>query len=129
MGRSRKVGKPQSEIFASISKILVPENILKDFDISDVKEEQEYWELEMLEKEDRMPVCLFESNAEIVLDGFCNPILALSHGFGGKPVKLRIFRRKWKESGENRHFSNVYDLTLKGMKLVPELGIFLKEED
>jgi hypothetical protein len=129
MGRSKKIGKPESELLSTLSRILVPENILNDFIISDVKEKEEYWLIEMLEKEERIPTLLLNNKEEIVLDGFCNPILAISHGFGGKPVKLKVFRRRWKVSTENKHFSNDYDLTLKGMRLVPELGIFLKEKD
>jgi hypothetical protein len=72
---------------------------------------------------------LIELKEEIVLDGFCNPIEMLSFGFSLGPVYLRIYRRRWKRSNKDKHFSNDYDLQLKGYKLVPELGIFLKEED
>jgi hypothetical protein len=53
----------------------------------------------------------------------------LSHSFSMKPVRLKVFRHRWKRQGENIHFSNKYDLALKGMKLAPELGFFFKEED
>ena len=53
----------------------------------------------------------------------------LSFGFSLGPVYLRIYRRRWKKSNGDEHFTNEYDLQLKGYKLVPELGIFLKEED
>jgi hypothetical protein len=53
----------------------------------------------------------------------------LSHSFVCKPVYLRLFRRRYKRSGSDEHFSNQYDVSLKGVKMVPELGFFLKEED
>jgi hypothetical protein len=40
-----------------------------------------------------------------------------------------LYRRRYKQSNQDVHFSNDYDFTLKGVKMVPELGIFLKEED
>ena len=111
-----------------MSKLLVPENILKDFDVVDVIERQESWLIELVEKEDRIPSSLSGIDG-VVLDGFCNPIEMMSHSFSGKPNYLKLRRRRWKPTGTNNHVSNEYDLTLKGLKLVPELGIFLKEED
>lgn len=62
-------------------------------------------------------------------DSFCHPIDVLGHSFSLRPVYLRIYRRRWKRSGMDKHYSNTYDLTIKGLKMVPDLGIFLKEED
>ena len=62
---------------------------------------------------------------DIVLDCYCNPLEALSHSFVCKPVYLRVFRRCYKRSGSDIHFSNEYDVTLKGVKMVPEMGFFL----
>ena len=128
MQRKPKGIKTESELYSTLSKMLVPENILLDFDISDVKEYKESWEIELKEKQDRIPSALKGDN-DVVLDGYCNPVQALSHGFSTKPVYLKIYRRRWKHSKTQKHYSNEYDFTLKGMKLVPELGIFLKEED
>jgi hypothetical protein len=87
------------------------------------------WIIELREKEAKIPIELTALKEEVVLDGFCNPIDMLSFGFSLGPVYLRIYRRRWKQSNKDKHFSNEYDLHLKGYKLVPELGIFLKEED
>lgn len=128
MGRKPKQFKKPEDLFGSMAKFLVPENILKDFDITDLFEQKDNWLIELVEKEDRVPSELGGLDT-IVLDGFCNPLEMLSHSFSMKPVRLKIFRRRWKRQGENSHFSNEYDLTLKGVKLVPELGFFLKAED
>lgn len=128
MGRKKIERPPIDELFSSISKMLVPENILDNFDIYGATQYKDYWEIEMREKEDLFSEGL-KGNPLVVSDGYCNPIQAISHSFSTKPVYLKIYRRRWKESNTEKHYYNEYDFTLKGMKIVPELGIFLKEED
>lgn len=111
-----------------MSRMLVPDFILKDFEVSDIKEFRKEWVIELEEKQDRIPKEL-RPYQDIVFDGFVHPIDILSHSFSLKPVYLRVFRRRWKRSNTDKHYSNTYDLTIKGLKMVPELGIFLKEED
>jgi hypothetical protein len=108
--------------------MLVPESILADFDIYDAKESSAQWTIEMREKEGRIPKEL-EGCSDVVFDGYCNPVDTLSHSFVCKPVYLRIYRRRYKQSNKDVHYSNNYNLTMKGVKIVPELGIFLKEQD
>ena len=137
MGRKRKE-KPSIELmYSKISSILVPESILKDFDIYDAQESKARWVIEMREKDDRVPSALC-SFPDVVLDGYCNPVEILSHSFACKPVYLRLYRRRFtcalhevrgKRSNKDEHFSNDYDFNLKGLKMVPELGFFFEEED
>jgi len=127
MGRKIKQGKSQEELYETLSKMMVSSEILKDFEITDIKEFKDIWQIELYEKTDRIPQEL-KGKSNIALDGFCNPIEALSHSFSLKPVYLKIYRRRWKESNTDNHYSNNYDFTLKGVKLVPEMGIFLKED-
>jgi hypothetical protein len=128
MGRKRKAPPAVEEMYATISSILVPDYILKDFDIYGAKESKSSWVIEMREKEGLIPSEL-ESYEDVVFDGYCNPVDMLSHSFACKPIYLRLYRRRYKRSNQDNHFSNEYDFTLKGVKMVPELGIFLKEED
>jgi hypothetical protein len=128
MGRKVKSFKNKDELYDNLSRMLVPENILEDFDITDAKELKDYWQIELHEKSDRIPNEL-QKEKVVVFDGYCNSIDMLSHSFVLKPVYLKIFRRRWKLPNTNKHYSNNYDLSLKGLKMVPELGIFLKEED
>jgi len=111
-----------------LSKILVPESILKDFEITDAKEHKMSWEIELHEQEDRLPKQL-EQEQDVVLDGYSNSVEILSYSFSLKPVYLKIYRRRWKKSNTDEHYSNNYEFTIKGVKIVPELGFFLKEED
>jgi len=129
MGRKKLEKRDSFEMNEVFKSMFVPQNILNDFEVWDVYGKQGNWIIELREKENKIPKELIQIKEEVVLDGFCNPIDMLSFGFSLGPVYLRIYRRRWKQSIEDKHFSNEYDLQLKGYKLVPELGIFLKEED
>jgi hypothetical protein len=126
VGRQRLEKQDNKEMLSALVSMFVPETILENFDIFHVQKRNGNWVIELREKENRIPK---ELTQEAVLDGFCNPIEVMSFGFSLGPVYLKIYRRRWKRSNENEHFSNDYDFTLKGFKMVPELGIFLKEED
>ena len=128
MGRKRIERPPVEEVYSTIASILVPDYILKDFDIYGAKESQSCWVIEMREKEGIIPEEL-SGYQDIVFDGYCNSVEMLSHSFSCKPIYLRLFRRRYKRSNRDEHFSNSYDFSLKGVKMVPELGIFLKETD
>jgi hypothetical protein len=128
MGRKRKERPAAEQLCDTISRMLVLGHILQDFDIYDARESKSRWVIEMREKENRIPSGL-QSYSDVVLDGYFDPIEILSHSFVCKPIYLRIYRRRYKRSNSNLHLSNEYDLTLKGVRMVPELGIFLKEED
>jgi hypothetical protein len=64
----------------------------------------------------------------IVLDGFCNPVELLHYSIQDKPLYLKIYRRRWKESGSTQHYSNRYDLHPEGVKATHCFASFLKEE-
>ena len=127
MGRNKKARQPVESLFSKAMSMLVPAHILKNFDMWDAEENKERWVIEMREKEGCIPQELSDCE-DVVFDGYCNPIEALSHSFVCKPIYLRLYRRRYKRSGTDQHYSNEYDVTLKGVKMVPELGIFLKEE-
>jgi hypothetical protein len=42
----------------------------------------------------------------------------------GKPLYLKICRRRWKESGESTHYSNSYELHPEGVKATHEFASF-----
>jgi hypothetical protein len=128
MGRKKKERPSVENLFSTVSKMLVPVHILEDFEIYGANETKAEWTIELREKEHRIPIAL-QPYEDIVYDGYCDPIFTLSHSFVCKPIYLKIYRRRYKRSKEDTHFSNDYDFTLKGLKMVPELGIFLKEED
>jgi|SRR5215510_5469126 len=128
MGRKKLERQSVESLFSTVSSMLVPEHILSYFEIWDAQEYKDRWVIEMREKEGYIPKEL-SSYQDIVFDGYCNPLEALSHSFVCKPVYLRLYRRRYKRSTEDEHFSNEYDVTLKGVRMVPEMGFFLKEQD
>jgi len=128
MGRKRKEAHLVEKLYETVSRMLVPEHILHDFDIYDAKGSKSRWVIEMREKAGRLPAVL-QSYTDVVLDGYCEPLEMLSHSFVCKPIYLCLYRRRYKRSNHDEHFSNTYNLTLKGLRMVPELGIFLNEED
>ena len=115
----------QSDILDQVVKLLVPEEYLQDFYVNHISENKEEWVLELVEKEDRIPKPL--EGKEAVFDGYCNSIDILTHAFSLKKIYLRMYRRRWKESGTTKHYSNDYDLTIPGMKTTREFRDFLKE--
>jgi len=127
MGRKKLERQSIDSLFSTVSSMLVPSHVLDHFEIWDAHEYKERWVIEMREKEGLLPSELSEY-ADVVFDGYCNPIETLSHSFVCKPIYLRLFRRRYKRSNRDEHYSNAYDVTLKGVRMVPELGIFLKEE-
>lgn len=105
----------------------IPPDYVNYFDLFQVNNKQECWELILHEKETLIPEELKER--EMVLDGFSNPISVLSHCFSLKKVYLIIKRRRWKEAGTDKHYSNEYDLYPDGAKITRDLAAFLKGWD
>lgn len=128
MGQKKKVRPSTDTLFDKVSRMLVPDYILVNFEIYGANEFPSCWVIELREKEGLIPLELKDC-LEVVFDGYCNPIETLSHSFVCKPIYLKIYRRRYKLSGQDQHYSNNYDLTLKGVKMVPELGLFLKDKD
>ncbi len=126
MGQKRKIRPSSDSLLETVSRMLVPGFILENFEIYGAVESSTDWVIEMREKESLIPIELQGFN-DVVFDGYCNPIETRSHSFVCKPIYLKVYRRRYKRAGENTHYSNSYDLTLKGVKMVPELGLFLKE--
>jgi hypothetical protein len=123
MGRN-KLNRPDVEsLFSTISNMLVPGHVLEHFEIWGANEYTDRWVIEMREKPGIVPSAL-SCYEDVVFDGYCNPLETLSHSFVCKPIYLLLYRRRYKRSNANEHFSNDYDVTLKGLKMVPELGFF-----
>ena len=110
----------------TLANLLFPSEISLHFEASMVKEYPDRIEIRMEELRELIPEKL-SSKEEVVLDGFCNPIELQSFPLKGKPVYLKLYRRRWKEKGGSKHFSNVYDLHADGVKATKDFASFLKE--
>lgn len=123
MGQKEK--QVESNVLFELSRMMVPRDLLGFFDIAEVKEFHKEWQIILWEKREHVPTKL-KGFSDVVLDGFCNPITILSHGFPTKPVYLVMKRRRWKRSGTDEHFSNEYVITEDSAKLTPDMAGFLK---
>ena len=115
----------QSNIAEEIYKVLIPSEDLADFEVNHIDNKPQEWIIELVEKEDRIPQAL--AGKEVVLDGYNNEIDILTHAFSLKKIYLRLIRRRWKEKGTAKHYSNEYNLHIPGMKTTKEFRDFLKE--
>ena len=115
------------KLMQSLVSHLLPKEILLYFKIASVEDKPHGIELRMEEYAELLPPDLSQS-WNVVLDGFCNPLELLHFSIQGKPLYLRIYRRRWKESGSEKHYSNHYDLHPEGVKATHEFAAFLKDE-
>jgi hypothetical protein len=113
------------DLFRQLCRMVVPEQLLTDFNIDEIIESKEEWQVVLLENKDKVPIELKGKDA--VLDGFMNAVELFSFPVKDKRLYLKIFRRKWKERGLDQSYWNKYDLHDPGMKTTKEFGIFLKE--
>lgn len=113
-------------VLQSLFKVLFPEIITLHFEITNVIELKDRIEIRMEELAELLPRSL-ESVTDIVLDGFCNPVELQSFPLKGKPVYLNLYRRRWKQKGTKKHFSNSYNIHPEGVKATKEFASFLKE--
>ena len=77
----------QADLLATMSTILIPEEYLKDFEVSDIENRPSEWVIDLIEKEDRVPEVL--KGKGVVLDGYCNPISLMTNAFAGKKIYTR----------------------------------------
>lgn len=114
-----------TSILEQVLRIIIPEEIVKNFQFKELKETKDAIELYMVEKEESIPKSL--ENKEVVFDGFCNPIELQSFPQKGKTFYIKVIRRRWKEKRSTVSYSNDYELHYEGMKATKEFGDFLKE--
>jgi hypothetical protein len=106
---------------------LLPSSIHQYFSPVSITEKPHGIKLRMEEYAELVPLEL-SGTLSVVLDGFCNPLELLHFSMKGKPLYLKLYRRRWKESGSSKHYSNVYDLHPGGVKATHEFASFLKGE-
>jgi len=111
-----------------LAKMLVPSEILREFEVTKAFEENGVWVIELYEKADLAHIPRqIKFKAKAVLNGYCSPIDIQTFPTDGKEVFLRLYRRKWKVSGESKSYHNQYSFTEPGMKATKKFAAFLKE--
>ena len=111
-----------------LAKMFVPSEILSDFEVTDAFEENGVWIIELYEKADLAHVPkLIKYKSKAVLNGYCASIDIQTFPTDAKEVFLRLYRRKWKVSGESKSYHNRYHYTQEGIKATKKFAAFLKE--
>jgi hypothetical protein len=111
----------------TLLKSMLPQEIYLHFELKSLTEKSHGFEMILEEYAELVPVELTGSSS-IVLDGFCNPLELLHFSIQGKPLYLRLYRRRWKESGSSTHYSTRYNFHPEGVKATHEFASFLKGE-
>ena len=103
----------------------LPKEWLSSFEVMEIKELKNEWQIDLVEKETLVPKEL--EGKEVVLNGYMNPVEMTDFPLRGKYTYLKFFRRRWKEPGADESHNNDYEFHSKGMKTTKEFGVFLKE--
>jgi len=106
---------------------MLPADIYLRFKMVSLAERSNCFEMKLEEKSELVPSELSDIPS-VVLDGFCNPLDLLHFSIKDKPLYLRLYRRRWKASCSDIHYSNHYDLHPSGAKTTHEFASFLKGE-
>ena len=94
----------------------VPEEILRDFELKEVKKESGVYRLYMDEKDDEShyPPELAEAK-EVVRCGYMNPCEIQTFPIAGREAFTYIRRRRWMEKGGRESFFNTYKYTIEAI--------------
>jgi hypothetical protein len=111
----------------TLLKSMLPQEIYLHFELTSLTEKSHGFEMVLEESAALAPAELVNKPC-IVLDGFRNPVELLHFHIKGKPLYLKLYRRRWKESGGSKHYSNSYNLHPAGAKTAHEFASFLKGE-
>jgi len=106
---------------------MIPQDIYLHFEMVSLTEYPDHFEMKLEEDAALVPADM-SGISDIVLDGFCNPLELLHFSIKGKPLYLKLYRRRWKASGSNIHYSNRYNFHPSGTKSTHEFASFLKGE-
>ena len=114
-------------MLSTLVETMLPKGIYLHFEVISLTESSHGYQMRLDEYAEQLPAELYQEPS-VVLDGFCHPIELLHFSIKGKPLYLKLYRRRWKASCSNRHYSNHYDLHPAGVKATHEFASFLKGE-
>jgi len=106
--------------------IVIPEEILKDFEIEKIEEKEDERVFHMVEREDREP----KAGEELMKDGYMRPKDIVHYPSGMKRCTIRLKRRRWMSREDRRKcYYNQYSYTEEGCKVTRQFATFLKGID
>lgn len=114
------------KLIQQILGIVIPEEILEDFEIERIEEREEERVFHMVEKESRKP----EAGEELLKDGYMRPKDVVHYPSGMKRCTIRLKRHRWvSKANRSRCYYNQYSYTEEGCKATRQFATFLKEID
>jgi hypothetical protein len=109
-----------------LCSLLIPAEILLDFEVQNIEDSEYLLVIELLEKKES--ISKFSLNENLVSNGFLNALELQHFPINGKRCVLRLLRRRWKDKGSSSgNYFNTYSYAVIGTKLTPSFGAFLKE--
>jgi hypothetical protein len=114
-------------LLSTLVETMLPKEIYLHFEVVSLTESSHGYQMRLDEYAELLPAGLHQEPS-VVLDGFCHPIELLHFSIKGKPLYLKLYRRRWKASCSNTHYSNHYDFHPEGVKATHEFAAFLKGE-
>ena len=106
--------------------MVIPEEILKDFEIVKIEEREDERVFHMSEKEDHRP----DVGEELMKDGYMRAKDIVHYPSGMKRCTIRLRRRRWvSRVDKSRCYYNQYSYTEEGCKVTRQFASFLKGID
>ncbi|MDQ5928957.1 MAG: hypothetical protein QG594_735 [Bacteroidota bacterium] len=109
-----------------LCNLLIPAEILIDFEVKNIEDTEELLIIELVEKQQN--ISKLGTDETLVFNGFMNPLELQHFPMNGKKCVLKLMRRRWKERGSaSGNYFNTYIYAVTGTKVTPSFGAFLKE--
>jgi len=109
----------------SLLKYLLPEELLKYFELTHIKELVDGSLCLYLDERNALPA--EHKDKQLVSNGFDDPATIQDFPLRQKRVYLVVRRRKWQDKITGRVYSKTWDLTASGTSYSKEFAAFLKE--
>lgn len=113
-------------MLVELSKVFFPLEVAENFEINEINYYKDYIIIRFNELPESVPPELSDVEG-IIKDGFLNPIELQSFPSKGKPVYLKLYRRRWKIQGEQKTYWNNYNLKPEGIKATRRFAFFVKK--
>ncbi len=114
------------EILYELSKVFFPTELSEYFEIIEINNYKDVIVIRFNELPESIPSGLTDAK-DVTKDGFLNPIELQSFPAKGKPVYLKVYRRRWKVQGEPKSYWNNYNLKPEGIKATKRFAGFIKK--
>lgn len=121
-----KISTSKASIHSHLYSLIVPEEILKNFTVKEILENEEELLIVLVEQETSIPITLH--GKEVVSNGYMNSTTLHHYPLIGKKCYLNLHRRRWKEksAADTKSYHNQYDYTAEGTLATKSFGDFLK---